>query len=231
MEKKRYTMEDFREGGLAVAVQNKSERDKFLRMCERDGIVWNNGEKATEFIPNYACPYALICGHDKAERLTCLNSTTGAISLSDIDDSRRAHRYHIIIGCSDNKTTVAHLLVDGREVKRREARCNPADAFSLRKGAEMAFGRLWDKKVKEKKPAVHEVKRQAKVGEWVKIVAPYCTQGSYHLGDIIQAKFTYGNGIVGAKGISVSIVPSEYVVLEGYKSRQENHAGGKDREN
>ena len=167
MKNRQYTMEDFRRGGLAVAIRRSKERDKLLRLCEENGIMWNNGEKATEFHPPQAYPYAIVCGDSHNGRLTWRGSLRGAMSLAQITDSPAPHHhYRVEIDCADGKTTVARLLVDGREVKRREARCNPADTFSLRKGAELAFARLWDKKVKPgKKPAVCEVIRHARVGD------------------------------------------------------------------
>lgn len=57
------------------------------------------------------------------------------------------------------------MTINGREVKTAIARRNPADKFDWRKGAELAFERLWNtpKKLKEK-PEVREVKRYAKPG-------------------------------------------------------------------
>lgn len=218
MKNRQYTMEDFRRGGLAVAIRNSKERDKFLRLCEENGIRWNNGEKATEFHSPQAYPYAIVCGYFHNGRLTWRGSLRGAISLGQITDSPALHpHYRVEIDCADGKTTVARLLVDGREVKRREARCNPADTFSLRKGAELAFARLWDKKVKPDKPAAREVKRAAKTGEWVKIVAPRDFRERYHCGDILHVQWNNNVGGIFVKGVDCYIASSEYVVLEGYE--------------
>lgn len=45
--------------------------------------------------------------------------------------------------------TFAYMYVDDELVKTRMARCNPADKFSLRIGAQTAFNRLWEKKKKK----------------------------------------------------------------------------------
>lgn len=218
MKNRQYTMEDFRRGGLAVAIRNSKERDKVLRLCEENGIRWCNDAKATEYHSPQAYPYAIVCDYPHGGRLFWRIGLQEAVSLAQITGGQAPHpHYRVEIDCADGKTTVACLLVDGREVKRREARCNPADTFSLRKGAELAFGRLWDKKIKPDKPAVREVKRAAKTGEWVKIVAPRDSRGRYHCGDILHVQWNNIAGGIFVKGVVAYISSSEYVVLEGYE--------------
>ncbi len=218
MKKQLYTMEDFRKGGLAVAIRNERERDRFLSMCKKSGLLWESGDEATEYLPPTVPPYKIECGCFRNGKLTWDRDTTGAISLSQITGRSEAPHYQILIDCDDNKTTVARLLVNGREVKRREATCHPSDSFSLRKGAAMAFGRLWDKQVKtEKEQAVREVQRYAKANEWIKIVEPMVSCGRYHKGNILPVSCADEDGRVTVSGITVCILPREYVVLEGYK--------------
>ena len=71
------------------------------------------------------------------------------------------------------------------------------------------------------KPKVKEVKRPAKVKEWIKIVKPICTAGLYDTGDILQVESTLGL----SRGVDVHIPEKdktfyvgheEYVVLEDY---------------
>ena len=111
------------------------------------------------------------------------------------------------------------MTINGREVKTAIARRNPADKFDWRKGAELAFERLWNSQKKaEKKPEVREVKRWAKQGEYIKIVdAERYYAENYHNGDILMVAEYYEGGWVMAKGASVIINPKEYVVLEGYR--------------
>ena len=72
-------------------------------------------------------------------------------------------------------------------------------------------------------PEVKEVKRAAKVGEYIKIVEPYITAGLYKKGDILKVNnANKSNGDVYCDGIRLLrmchvIKGSEYVVLEGYK--------------
>ena len=42
-------MIDLKKEKIAVSFDNKQELNKFLAMCEEDGITWGNGEKATDF--------------------------------------------------------------------------------------------------------------------------------------------------------------------------------------
>lgn len=127
----------------------------------------------------------------------------------------------ILIDC-DGNTTTATMTINGREIKTAIARRNPADKFDWKKGAVLAFDRLWNgKKKAEKKPEVREVKRFAKPGEYIKIV--YVWDGysnSYHKGDIFLVTRSYQgvlDGWVNVKGTSLAIYPKEYVVLEGYR--------------
>ena len=126
----------------------------------------------------------------------------------------------ILIDCDGN--TTATMTINGREIKTAIAQRNPADKFNWRKGAELAFERLWNspKKLGEK-PEVREVKRWAKPGEYIKIVdAEGANDENYHDGDILLVTEYYEggrDGWVNAKGANVVIDPDEYVVLEGYR--------------
>lgn len=94
-------------------------------------------------------------------------------------------RYKIVIECNDDFTT-AEMYVDGQQVKGECAKRNPADKFSWRIGAQTAFNRLWEKEKKPVKPAVREVRRRAKPGEWVKIVeATNDMVNDYKNGDVL----------------------------------------------
>lgn len=123
----------------------------------------------------------------------------------------------ILIDC-DGNTTTATMTINGREIKTAIARRNPADKFDWKKGAELAFDRLWDS---QKKPEVREVKRFAKPGEYIKIV--YVWDGyedCYHKGDIFLVTRSHQgtrDGWVNVKGTSIAMYPKEYVVLEGYR--------------
>lgn len=115
---------------------------------------------------------------------------------------------------SDGLTTHAVLKCGGKVVKRTKAVCNPSDRYSFRVGAELALERLLGVIITHE-PAVREVKREAKVGEHIKIVCP--AVGHYKTGDIIKITELIGVLRKVARGDNTGpIYPYEYVVLEGY---------------
>lgn len=69
----------------------------------------------------------------------------------------------------------------------------------------------------EKNPVV-EVNRQANVGEWIKIIRPWCSFGNYTLGDIFLVdKVEKNGGVYSGSHIYLSYGAGEYVVLENYE--------------
>lgn len=96
------------------------------------------------------------------------------------------------------------------------ARCNETDPFDLYTGVKIAVDRLFGKESE-----VEEVKRRAKVGEYIKIVSPRSSYDLYKTGDIFKVKGffieSYGDVYVDAPSFSPYIDSREYVVLENYK--------------
>lgn len=131
----------------------------------------------------------------------------------------------IVIYRKDNKV----IALDKSTGEKAEAKCNPADEFDFRTGAKLAFNRLMDEDVKTDN-GVREVKRKAKVGEYIKIVdaMPYLIP--YKNGDVFKVISTSEFGVVIEKdGTPVtSAWHREYVVLENYKPEEndsEIHVG------
>lgn len=221
-----YTMKDFREKKIAVRVGQKHVKE-FLQMCEEEGLRWVHGEKATEFFPykKYGDDLAISANAQFAGFLMfgCVQGFREYYKNTIVDFEDFIHpsptHYKITIEC-DGTTTTARMEVNGRAVKARQTKRNPADKFSWRVGAETAFCRLWDEKVKTKPDkAVREVKRPAKVGEWVKIVNRYGSPAKkYENGDIRKVNRLAGSGgSVFLDGETYGTYLREYVVLEGYK--------------
>ena len=76
-------------------------------------------------------------------------------------------------------------------------------------------------KVRKEETGVREVKRLAKVGEYVKIVNAVSSYGNYKNGDILQiVDDTYYCVIYGHNPCE-ALYDHEYVVLEGYKPKKE----------
>lgn len=123
----------------------------------------------------------------------------------------------IAIYRNDNKV----VALDKSTGEKAEAKCNPADEFDFRTGAKLAFNRLMGEDVKIDN-GVREVKRKAKVGEYVKIVDAHPYLIPYKNGDIFKVISTSKPGVVIEKdGTPVtSAWHREYVVLENYKPEE-----------
>lgn len=113
---------------------------------------------------------------------------------------------------SDGKTITSVLKEGKKVVKESKATCHEDDEFNFETGAKLAFERLFGDSKEYK-----EVKREANIGEYIKIVAPdefYHT--GYEKGDILKVTKKDLDGYVYGED-TVCIHSSEYVVLEGYK--------------
>lgn len=123
----------------------------------------------------------------------------------------------IVIYRNDNKV----VALDKSTGEKAEAKCNPADEFDFWTGAKLAFNRLMCEDVKPDN-GVREVKRKAKVGEYIKIVDAMPFLISYKNGDIFKVISTDKSGVVVEKdGTPVTVAwHREYVVLENYKPEE-----------
>lgn len=130
---------------------------------------------------------------------------------------RKAKQETIVICRNDNKV----VALDKSTGEKAEAKCNPADEFDFRTGAKLAFNRLMGEDVKPDN-GVREVKRKAKVGEYIKIVdaMPYLIP--YKNGDIFKVISTSKSGVeIEKDGTPVTAAwHREYVVLENYKPEE-----------
>lgn len=124
----------------------------------------------------------------------------------------------IVIYRNDNKV----IALDKSTGEKAEAKCNPADEFDFRTGAKLAFNRLMGEDVKPDN-GVREVKRKAKVGEYIKIVDAKPFLIPYENGEIFR--------VIGVKNATCEVENSvkrchtwhsEYVVLENYKPEKKD---------
>lgn len=98
---------------------------------------------------------------------------------------------------------------------------------SVKAATQAALDKAWNlANGKSTVRSVREVKRPAKVGEYIKIIAPISSLGQYGCGDVLQVKEAYPDKSgyvphVKAIGVDITINDSEYVVLEGYTPEQE----------
>lgn len=217
---KKYSINEFFAGKVDIRCKNDKQKMAVLNECEKRGVVWNTNQKATSLLPFMSVLEMDFLGNG---RLTQSNGhdERNVVDFDQIDFFPCKTSYQILIDC-DGTATTATMTINGREIKTAIARRNPADKFDWKKGAVLAFDRLWNgKKKAEKKPEVREVKRYAKPGEYIKIVdAESYYAENYHNGDILMVVEYYEgkrDGWVMAKDANMVIDPDEYVVLEGYR--------------
>lgn len=216
----KYTINDFFAGKVDIRCKNNKQALSLLKECDKRGVVWHTNLKATSIL--HLMPVLEMDFYGNG-RLTQSNGhdERNVVDFDQIDFCPCKTSYQILIDC-DGTTTTATMTINGREIKTAIARRNPEDKFDWRKGAELAFERLWNSQRKtEKKPEVREVKRFAKPGEYIKIV--YVWDGyedCYHKGDIFLVTRSHQgtlDGWVNVKETSIAMYPKEYVVLEGYR--------------
>ena len=154
-EEKMYTMKDFIEKKIAVRTGTGEKQRKFLEMCEKAGLMWKN-KRATGVRPDFygeKCCITYGFGHDKTLEFCKAKFYEDAgwqiVEYKDIAETANSERYEIKISV-DGDLTTAEMIVDGKAVKTATAKRNPADKFNFRKGAELAFTRLFAKKNEEK---------------------------------------------------------------------------------
>lgn len=122
----------------------------------------------------------------------------------------------IVIYRNDNKV----VALDKSTGEKAEANCNPADEFDFRTGAKLAFNRLMGEDVKTDN-GVREVKRKAKVGEYIKIVDAKPFLIPYENGEIFRVIGIGNEGCKGKNSVKNCYVwHREYVVLENYKPEE-----------
>ena len=124
----------------------------------------------------------------------------------------------IVIYRNDNKV----VALDKSTGEKAEAKCNPSDEFDFRTGAKLAFNRLMGEDVKPD-DCVREVKRKAKVGEYVKVVNAKPAILSYKNGDIFKVTYVTTSGcICKSSDGDTGLWHEEYVVLENYKPKEDD---------
>lgn len=112
------------------------------------------------------------------------------------------------------RKVIAVMTEDGKYIKSAKAKCNPTDKFDFNIGSKLAFNRLMGEEL-----AIKEVKRPAKVGEWIKVVNAHNTHGNYDNGSILQiVPYSWASTTPHYKNeVGCYLAPDEYVVLENYQ--------------
>lgn len=179
-----------------IVVDFSKNYDNFL--VKFDG--WNEGHDGRGYTESGKTYYGKHCWYFCEEQLEIIKDET------------------IVIYRKDNKV----IALDKSTGEKAEANCNPADEFDFRTGAKLAFNRLMGEDVKPDN-GVREVKRKAKVGEYIKIVDAKHFLIPYENGEIFR--------VIGVKNATCEVENSvkmchtwhsEYVVLENYKPEEKS---------
>lgn len=162
---------------------------------------WNEGHDGRGYTESGKTYYGKHCWYFCEEQLEIIKDET------------------IVIYRKDNKV----VALDKSTGKKAEAKCNPADEFDFRTGAKLAFSRLMGEDVKTD-DGVREVKRKAKVGEYIKVVDAHSFFGTYKNGDILKVTDVTSAGCKCevSDALSPGLWHEEYVVLENYKPEEDD---------
>lgn len=141
----------------------------------------------------------------------------GSIFSDNLEKVEKVESETIVIYRNDNKV----VALDKSTGEKAEAKCNPADEFDFRTGAKLAFNRLMGEDVKLDN-GVREVKRKAKVGDYVKVVNEKSVFNTYKNGDIFKVTYVTESGCICKNSDGdAGLWHEEYVVLENYKLEKE----------
>lgn len=137
----------------------------------------------------------------------------------DVLDLVKTQNETIVIYRKDNKV----IALDKSTGEKAEANCNPADEFDFRTGAKLTFNRLMGEDVKTDN-GVREVKRKAKVGEYIKIVNGKSIASLYKkngdIGIVLMASDKNVCMVTENDCLNRFAYHDEYVVLENYKPEE-----------
>lgn len=159
---------------------------------------WNEGHDGRGYTESGKTYYGKHCWYFCEEQLEMIKDET------------------IVIYRNENKV----IALDKSTGEKAEANCNPADEFDFRTGAKLAFNRLIGEDVKPDN-GVREVKREAKVGEYIKIVDAKPLLIPYENGEIFRVICVNNTGCKVENSDKVVYAwHREYVVLENYKPEE-----------
>lgn len=186
--------------------------DRVRIVSERGEGHWNNEGKMDKWLGKIMTVDCFVgedlkMVEDKAENFGCGWYWEAPMIAEKINPCTK--EIHITV---DGNKTIAVLKENGKVINRAETKCAPEDKFEFETGAKLALSRLFKE--------VKEIKRKAKVGEYIKIVNAEITFGDYGNGDIFKVKKIFFNNVEVEeyKAFAVTVINDrEYVVLENYK--------------
>lgn len=144
-----YTMNDFIEQKIAVSFANREERIKFLKMCQKAGLMWRGGQSPIEdfAIGILLDGHQIECGFgDKQDRELVYFRTKGPASKEwKIVPFSEFEREETIGVIKRNGNTITVHMGD----LHGTAKCSPDDQFDLYTGCELALRRALGAEKKE----------------------------------------------------------------------------------
>jgi len=168
------------------------------------------------------------------------NSFDNGLKISDLlkeitnKENNKMKSIYITI---DGKKTHIVLKDNGKVVKHADVSLYYKDKYDFETGVRESIDKLFGKVEKKDEMGYKEVKRTAKVGEWVKVVnadnVPRTNgKDDYKNGDILKivnedcldrvCYVCYSNSYPAEDGKDKLLHSSEYVVFEGYKPEEAN---------
>lgn len=100
-----------------------------------------------------------------------------------------------IVTYCKGKEVISELKLNDKIIKTAKARCCPTDTFDFNIGAKLSLDRLLEDKIE-----VKEVKRKAKIGEYIKFVDIFYTFNN--IGDILKIDSIDDDGCPCVKGLN-----------------------------
>ena len=211
------------EPNTAYRTLTRENYDDLMKEAERQGYKWASGSNPTKYngFEEYESK-TVICFHNDK----CVPKCMTYMSF-DRCKGNKIPEWHV--KKKTEVTIVMHLIKDGKTVVKLSdgrvgvAFCSPEDTFNEYEGVRLATARAYGKEPPAKKSKVKEVKRRAKVGEYIKIVNKSAFCVSYENGEIFKVKSTtpLGSAVVRLENsFHMPMHDEEYVVLEGYNPKK-----------
>lgn len=230
-----FDWESFKSGKFAVHCDTEEKARAFMKECDEHGIKWSGGDKASKRVHVHGF------APDRCYNLNNLKYITVA------DVAYYTKNGFTIIAYPPSKPTVNEVkrIAQPNEWIRivspiynglvSEKDYRKGDVLKVRKRESIrtltTYGHdgkpindteyvVLEGYTPEDKPAVKEVRRPAKVGEWIKIVESDTPKyGNYAPGDIILITKIYDASVVEGNNRETvcRLMEAEYIVLENYQ--------------
>ncbi len=222
-------LDRFAKGEIVLHTPTQEIYNKLMEWCDSQGIKWPNGKRASD-----------LNVWDRHKELTCIEKghtysyyrsndlewavksyfrregyKVETLSLADFKAKQKQNNFRVEI-YFDGNDTHAWLIKNDEPVKEGIALCHPNDKFNMAVGSQLALERLFEKK--QEKIKFKEVKRQAEVGDYIKIVDIGRHNPALKVGDIHLVEIRYADGDLGTNRRNLFSIHErhQYVVLENY---------------